>query len=176
MGLLDIFKKKETGKKELYEKETKQDEVFGNITRLGKASSWYTEKYSMNLFNNEWEVWIAIEVADNDSSITDSQHFAGKEFIKNLEKYQDIITKEVMKFFNTNDFDKIYNSIIIDTVRVSRKGNVCMIMNCREDADETLFSGLSNDIAFTDTFGIEVYPEVKMLPNEEEVTFNAFDY
>lgn len=166
MGLLDIFKKKE-----LYEKENKQDEVFGNITRMGKGSDWYTEKYRMILFNNEYDVWIAIEVADNNSLVTEKQHIAGKEFIENLEKYQGIITKEVMKFFNTNDFDKIYNSISVDSVRISRKGNVCMIMDCREDADESLFSEI-----FTDTFGIKVYPEVKMLPNEEEVTFNAFDY
>lgn len=176
MSLFGILKKEEKNKKSLYEKETKYDEVFGNLCRIGQASNWYTEKHSMNLFNNEWEVWIAIEVAENDSSITDKQHLVGKEFIDNLGKYQDIITKEVMKFFNTNDFDKICNSLLIDTVRVSRKGNVCMIMNCREDADETLFSGLSNDIGFTDTFGIEIYPEIKMLPNEEAVTFTAFDY
>ena len=65
---------------------------------------------------------------------------------------------------------------MVDSVRISRIGNVCVLMNCLEDTDETLFEGISSNVIFTDTFGIKIYTEVKMLPNEEEVTFNAFDY
>lgn len=178
MGLFDMFKNKEkiNNNSNKSEKEIINDEVFGNISRLGQVSDWYTEEYKLNLFNNEYKVQIALEVNDDDSSITDKQHIAGKNFIENIDKYQKTITKEIMNFFNTDDYNKVYNSISVDSVRVSRIGNVCVLMNCLEDADESLFSGIAKDVIFTDSFGIKIYPEVKILPNEEEVTFNAFDY
>ena len=176
MGLFDMFKEKKEENNNTPEKETKTDEVFGNISRLGQVSDWYTEEYKLNLFNNEYKVQIVIEVKEDDSSITDKQHIAGKNFIENIDEYQKTITEEIMNFFNTDDYNKVYNSILVDSVRISRIGNVCVLMNCLEDADESLFSGIAKDVIFTDSFGIKIYPEVKILPNEEEVTFNAFDY
>lgn len=138
MGLFNIFGNGKE-KKELYPKETKQDIVFGNLTRIGKASDWYTEKYCIKLFDKEYNVWIALGVEEKDSSITEEQHSSGKEFIGNIDKYQDIITEEVMKFFNIKDCGKIHNSIQVDAIRITRKGSVCLVMNCLEGADEDVF-------------------------------------
>lgn len=48
-------------------------------------------------------------------------------------------------------------------------------MECLEDFDETLLSGIADDIVFTDSFGIEIYPEVRILSNEQELTAIAYD-
>lgn len=49
-------------------------------------------------------------------------------------------------------------------------------MEYLEDADESLISGISDDIVFTDSFGIERYPDIRILPKEKDVTSTAFDY
>lgn len=86
------------------------------------------------------------------------------------------LTIEIMKFFNTKNTEIIYNSISLESVHISRMEKVCILMECLEDADESLISGISDDIVFTDSFGIERYPDIRILPKEKDVTSTAFDY
>lgn len=156
-------------------KETKNDDIFGNICRVGQASDWYTEEYDMNLFGNRHNVSISIETKKEDSSITDEQHIAGKKFFENIEIYQGIVTEKIKEFFNTDNTEMINNSISVESVHISRTGKICVLMECLEDFDETLLSGIADDVDYTDSFGIEIYPEVRILPNEQEITTIAYD-
>ena len=175
MGLFDIFKGKSENSNNNYEKETRSDNVFGIICRLGKASEWYTDNLKLNLFENEYNIPIALETTMENSMITDEQYVAGKNFIENKAKYQKLITESIMNFFSTNSSEKIFNSITIESVHISRTGKVCIMMECSEDFDETLMLNLSSDIIFDDSFGIEIYPEIRVLPNEKELIAVAYD-
>lgn len=173
MGLFNLFKDNKAPKNNI-EKETRDDEVFGNICRVGQASDWYTAEYDLNLYGDSHNVAISIETKTEDSSVTDDQRVAGKNFLENIKKYQDIITERIEKFFNTENTEMINNSISVESVHISRTGKICVIMECSEEFDETLLSGIADGVDFTDSFGIEIYPEVRMLPNEQELTAVAY--
>ena len=81
MGLFNLFKDNKAPKNNI-EKETRDDEVFGNICRVGQASDWYTAEYDLNLFGDSHNVAISIETKTEDSSVTDDQHVAGKNFLE----------------------------------------------------------------------------------------------
>ena len=107
MGLFNFFMGDNKTPKNNVEKETQNDDIFGNICRVGQASDWYTEGYNMNLFENSHNVAISIETKTEDSSITNEQHIAGKKFLENIENYQGIITEKIKEFFNTDNTEII---------------------------------------------------------------------
>lgn len=144
-----------------------ENHIFGKLTKT--ADFWCTDEYyDFVLWGNKHTV--SLWITDN-NSITTKQEQAGKYFFDNIEKIQECVQNLLLNFFKPLDYKKLKNSIIVNSINITKSGNITASLT--SELDDIYYNSVPESDDFTDDFGVVIFPEHFVIPNEYE--FANFD-
>lgn len=134
---------------------------------LIKKTDWYTEKsYIITLWDKTFDLYLCIYSNKKDSVISFEQEEAIRYYLDNQNQIERDIQEMLLKFFHTSDCSLIEKSIQIEGLNFTRNGAISVDL-ISDLSDEFLEKHIGEDVIFTDSFGISVYPIKTVLPNEK---------
>lgn len=103
--------------------------IFGKLTKT--ANFWCTDEYyDFILWGNKHTV--SLWITDN-NSITAQQEQAGKYFFDNIEKEQECVQNLLLDFFKSIDYKELKNSIIVNSINITKSGNITISFTSKLD-------------------------------------------
>ena len=119
-------------------------------------------------FNEEEKAAIKkfINSTDTSLSFNENQEAAIRKFLDSIDELQESAEKELSSFFKGVDPTELAEKIKIEDVTITKKGDICL--SILSSFDDSIVECIPKDAIFTDSFGLSVYPDVKVLPDETE--------
>lgn len=99
-------------------------------------------------------------------SFNETQEAAIKKFLDSIDELQELAEKELMSFFKGVDSTELAEKIEIQSVTITKKGDICLPIE--SSFDDSILEFIPEDALFTDSFGMVIYPEVKVFPNIDD--------
>lgn len=156
---MGIFKKKQ--KDYSVSNETK-NMVFGDVRNIG---NWYTvNSFPITIWENSFSVRVRLVSNGKEDPITNEQEEAFKRFQANQKEYERLIEDGMDHFFCTVDAEKLHGSIDIQGLYIGKDGKLGAALCAHLNNDLLEENGIGPD----DQFGIVLYPEMHVLPSNEE--------
>lgn len=140
--------------------------VLGEITvspDLRAANS-----FDIVLFGKNYPVFLYINSPEfhETHAFSVAQEEAILFFDRNRDQINTIIEKQLIQFFKIND-DMVYNhKLSLENISISSHGEIGAFFNS-EFSDEDLIA-IDSSVNFTDAFGVVIYPDERLLYNEQE--------
>lgn len=154
-------KKKE---KKPAEKITFYHPLLGNVEYWDGLGWRTTTTYKFGIFNETYDLNLRMISDDSSSKFTEKQEDAIKKFLDSIDELQKSAENELSSFFKVDDPAALTEDIEIENVIVTKHGDICL--SILSSFDDSICEVIPEDAIFDDSFGISVYPEVKILPSE----------
>ena len=134
---------------------------------LIKKTDWYTKKsFIITLWDKTFDLYLCIYSNQKDAVISFEQEEAIRYYLDNQIQIERDIQKMLLNFFHTSDCSLIEKSIQIEGLNFTRNGAISIGL-ISDFSDEFLEKHIGEDVIFTDSFGMSVYPIKAVLPNEK---------
>lgn len=134
---------------------------------LIKKTDWYTKKsFIITLWDKTFDLYLCIYSNQKDAVISFEQEEAIRYYLNNQIQIERDIQKMLLNFFHTSDCSLIEKSIQIEGLNFTRNGAISIGL-IADFSDEFLEKHIGEDVIFTDSFGMSVYPIKAVLPNEK---------
>lgn len=143
--------------------------MLGEITIFPSESTVKTAKcYNIVVFGKQYSVYLYV----NSPEFVESHEFSAVQeqaisyFSNSLEQIGSRIENQLNSFFGIDDFGIYNEKLSVENITISCSGEIGVFLNSAF-SDEDL-SKIDPKVIFTDAFGIVLYPNERMLYNEQE--------
>ncbi len=162
-----IFFKKDK-KKKLSDVQTIQHPVLGSMQKQKKPTSWKTdEEQSVSLFGKISKVSMWFNTSSTSEGLLPEQESSLSYFLKNRDEMRQTAEKTLVAFFNVEGPDAIKEHIEAGDVYFTKQGKIAMALKSTL-SEEFTNQQIVEEVIFDSDFGISIYPEVQVLPNEQD--------
>lgn len=139
--------------------------LVGNMQYWDNISEWQTTKlYKFQMFNKEFDVDIWISSDGSSAEFSKKQEAALKMIINSIDELQKSAEEVLSSYFKVENPAKLMKDIDIEDITVTKHGDICL--SILSSFDESVLDFIPDEPPFTDSFGISVFPEAKILPSE----------
>ena len=142
---------------------------------LIKKTDWYTKKsFIITLWDKTFDLYLCIYSNQKDAVISFEQEKAIRYYFDNQIQIERDIKKMLLNFFHTSDCSLIEKSIQIEGLNFTRNGAISIGL-IADFSDEFLEKHIGEDVIFTDSFGMSVYPiKAHLGIGVDDVLFGVF--
>ncbi len=139
--------------------------LLGNIQYWNDTGEWQTTTlYKFRIFKKEYEVYILISSDGSFTEFDEKQETAIKMLIHSIDELQKSAENELSSFFKIDNPVALTENIEIENITITKHGDICL--SILSSFDDSICEVIPEDVIFTDSFGLSVFPEVKILPSE----------
>lgn len=160
-----LFGKKKKEKIRHVEKIVFSHPLVGEMQYWNDISEWQTTKtYKFQMFNKEFDVDIIISSDGSSAEFSEKQETALKMIINSIDALQKSAEEALSSYFKVENPAELMENIDIENISVTKHGDICL--SILSSFDDDILDFIPDEPPFTDSFGISVFPEAKVLPSE----------